>query len=401
MWEKSIDINEVRELRTKVNIWFGIGAIEKIADIAADMKKRGITKVLAVTGRGAYKCVWDKVTAALSANGIAWKLYDQVTPNPTVEQVDAAAAVGRDFGAQAVIAIGGGSPIDTGKSAAILLKYPDQNATQLFQYEFAPEDAVPVAAINLTHGTGTEANRVAVVTVTEKEYKPAIAYDCIYPTWSIDDPAVCCGLSPEQTRYVSIDAVNHVIEAATSKISSPYAVMLAKETVTLVGRYLPECLKDANDLNARYHLMYAAMLGGIAFDNALLHYTHALEHPLSAVKPELSHGLGLAILLPAVVKNIYPAKAQVLAEVLAGIVPGLKGNPAEAETAAKGVEDWLKSVGVSQKLSDEGFTEADIPKLTELAFTTPSLGMLLGLAPTEATETVVADIYRSSLKPMA
>lgn len=397
MWEKAIDINEVREIRTRVNVWFGVGASAKISDIADDMRKRGIARVLVVTGKNAYKCVWDKVTAAFTAQGIEWVCYHDVTPNPTVEQVDAAAAIGRTFCAQAVLAIGGGSPIDAGKSVAILLKHTDKTASELFEYLFTATEAAPIAVINLTHGTGTEANRFAVVTVTDKEYKPAIAYDCIYPTWSIDDPALCTGLSADQTRYVSIDAVNHVVEAATTTVSSPYAVMLAKETIRLVGTFLPEALKDSQDLNARYQLMFAAMLGGVAFDNALLHYTHALEHPLSAVKPELSHGLGLAMLLPAVVKNIYPVKSLILADIFSPVVPGLTGHPDEALKAARGIEQWLKSVGVTQKLSDEGFAESDIEKLTDLAFTTPSLGMLLGLAPTEATRETVAQIYRDSL----
>ena len=126
----------------------------------------------------------------------------------------------KDFGAKAVVAIGGGSPNDAGKSVAILLKYPDKTANDIYEFTFAPDEAAaPILAINLTHGTGTETNRFAVVTIPEKDYKLAIAYDCIYPTYAIDDPSLMVKLSPKQTRYVSIDAVNHVVEAATSKSS--------------------------------------------------------------------------------------------------------------------------------------------------------------------------------------
>ena len=174
-------------------------------------------------------------------------------------------------------------------------KYQNKTADELYEYKFAPESAVPIVAINLTHGTGSEANRFAVATVVKKDFKPAIAYDCIYPTYSIDDPKVCTKLSLKQTLYTSIDAINHVVEASTSKVASPYAISLAKETIRLVAKYLPLAAKNPEDLEARYFLMYAALLGGICFDNGLLHYTHALEHPLSAVKHDLSHGLGLAI----------------------------------------------------------------------------------------------------------
>ena len=142
------------------------------------------------------------------------------------------------------------------------------------------------------------------------------------------------------------------------------------------------------------------MLAGVCFDNGLLHYTHALEHPLSGIKPELTHGLGLSILLPAVVKEIYPVKAGVLADILAPLVPGLAGTPDEALSAAQGVEKWLAASGVPQKLADEGFAESDLDHLVELAFTTPSLDGLLSLAPTEADKAAVRRIYADSLNKL-
>ncbi len=395
MWENDIDIHEVREIRTRTSVYFGCGAINKIADIAADLKNKGVDKVIVMSGRNAYKATgaWDVVEKALKDNGVGYINYDKVTPNPTSIAVNEATKLAKDFGAKAVVAIGGGSPTDAGKSVAILLKYPDKNANDLYEFKFTPEEAVPIVAINLTHGTGTETNRFAVVTIPEKDYKPAIAYDCIYPMYAIDDPALMTKLSPKQTRYVSIDAVNHVVEASTSKVASPYAVTLAREVIALVGQYLPKAIENPDDLEARYYLAYAAMLGGVCFDNGLLHYTHALEHPLSAVKPELSHGLGLAMLLPAVVKNIYTAKAETLKYILEPIVK----DTSSAEKAAEGVYEWLKSVGVPSKLKDEGFTGADIPNLVNLAFTTPSLDGLLAIAPTEATKAAVEEIYRNSL----
>lgn len=401
MFKNSMNIHEVAELRLRSTIYFGCGAIEKIHDIADELVKRGIKKVLIVSGRGAYKATgaWDVIAPALEKRSIAYALYDKVTPNPTTTQIDEAVSFAKD--AQAVIAIGGGSPIDAGKSAAILLANPSYNAMDLYEMKFTPVNAVPIVAVNLTHGTGTEADRFAVATILEKEYKPAIAYDCIYPTWSIDDPALMTKLSPAQTRFVSIDAVNHCIEAATSKAASPLSISFAREVLALVAQYLPIAEKDPSDLEARYYLLYASMLAGVAFDNGLLHYTHALEHPLSGVKPELAHGLGLSMLVPAVVKEIYPAKAIVLADILAPMVPGLKGEPSEADMAAKGLEKWLAASGVPQKLEDEGFTANDLDKLVDLAFTTPSLGGLLSLAPTAGDRKAVRSIYENSLKPLA
>ncbi|RHW66008.1 iron-containing alcohol dehydrogenase [Clostridium botulinum] len=399
MWESKMAINEIREIRSKTTVYLGVGAIEKIYDIASNLKNMNIDKVLIVTGRGAYKKTgaWEYVEKALEKENITYILYNEVTPNPTVDQVDEAARMGNELGAKAVIGIGGGSPIDAAKSVAILLEYKDKTARDIYEFKFTPEKASPVIAINLTHGTGTEGDRFAVVSIPEKEYKPAIAYDCIYPLYAIDDPQLMVKLPIHQTCYVSVDAINHVVEASTSKVASPYTILLAKETVRLVSRYLPQALQHPGDLTARYYLTYASLIAGICFDNGLLHFTHALEHPLSGVKPDLSHGLGLGILLPSVIKEIYPSVSEVLADILSPIVCGLEGNPGEAEIAAKGIEKWLYSIGITEKLTDLGFKENDVEKLTKLAFETPSLDLLLSMAPIDADEKVVSNIFRNSL----
>ena len=361
MWEKDININEVKEIRTRTTVYFGVGAIKKIDDIAKVLKGKGIDKVIVMSGRNAYKATgaWDYVEKALKDNGIGYVNYAEVTPNPNTHHVNDAAKLAKDFGAKAVIAIGGGSPTDAGKSVAILLEYPEKTAEDIYDFTFAPEKAAPIVSINLTHGTGTETNRFAVVTNLEKNFKPA-----------------------------------------TSAVASPYSISLAKQVIELVAKYLPKAIANPEDLEARYYLAYAAMMGGVSFDNGLLHYTHALEHPLSAVKPELAHGLGLAILLPAVVKTIYKDRPHVLAEILAPIAPGLTGEPAEADKAAKLVQDWLFSVDVKEKLEDEGFTDADVERLTDLVYTTPSLGGLIDIAPSGNGRDVVREIYKNSVKPL-
>ncbi len=394
-WENDLNISEIREIRTRTTVYFGCGAIQKINDIAKLYITKGIDKVIVMSGKNAYKSTgaWSVVEKALKDNKIEYINYDKVTPNPTTDAIDEATKMARDFGAKAVITIGGGSPTDAGKSVAILLKYPNETGSSLYEFKFIPTEAAPVVAINLTHGTGSETNRFAVATILEKNYKPAIAYDCIYPEFAIDDPDLMLGLSPKQTRYVSIDAVNHVIEAATSTVASPYSITLARQVIELVGKYLPKAIENPSDKKARYYLCYAALMGGVCFDNGLLHYTHALEHPLSAMKPDFSHGLGLAILLPAVIKNIYPAKVETLKYILEPIAKDMTN----AEKAAGSVYEWLKSVDVPNKLKDEGFVESDVEKLTELAFTTPSLDGLLGIAPTKATRETVSAIYKESL----
>jgi len=397
-WESGIHIKNVSTIICGSKVFLGVGAIEKMDFIAGELKAKGVDCVLVMTGKAAYvkTGAWDHVTKALGKHGIKHVLYNKVQPNPETQQVDEAVAEAKAAGAKAVIGIGGGSPIDAGKSAAILLAYPDKTCRELYEAQFAPEKAVPFVAINLTHGTGSEINRFAVVTIPEKDYKPAIAYDCIYPLYSIDDPALMVTLPAHQTSYVSVDAVNHVIEAATTGLNNPFSITLAKEVMTLVAKYLPVALKKPDDLTARYFLTYAAMIAGTSFDNGLLHFTHALEHPLSGVKTDLSHGLGLAVLLPAIIKTIYPASAAILADVLAPVVPGLTGCPEEAQKAADGMRAWLASVGIKETLADIGFTKADVPRLVQLAFDTPGLAGLMACAPVPYDEKVVEAIYVES-----
>ena len=199
MWDALFNERDIKEIRTKTTTYLGVGAIAKIDDIVGELKARGIESLLCVTGGRSYKLTgaWDYVTATCARHGIRTTLYDKVTPNPTTDAIDEATALGRSAGAQAVLCIGGGSPIDAGKSAAIMLANPGKTAEELYTFAFTPTKAVPIVVINLTHGTGSEVDRFAVASITKLNYKPAIAYDCLYPLFSIDDPGLMTKLSPK------------------------------------------------------------------------------------------------------------------------------------------------------------------------------------------------------------
>ena len=404
LWEEGLDINQVFELRGKTSAFFGVGALEKFDFILKELKKEGISNILLVTDDVVYTKtgIKAKIEKMMGDNDVKYTVYNGIKPNPNTEMVDEIKKIGVHEGVTAVVGIGGGSHIDAAKSAAILIHHKNRkyNCSDLYEFRFTPEEAIPVIAVNTTHGTGTEVDRFAVVTIEEKEYKPAIAYDIIYPRYSINDPEVTKTLPWGQTTYTAIDAINHVTEAATTTVATPYSILLAKETIRLVEKYLPGAQENPDDLKSRYYLMYASSIAGICFDNGMLHFTHALEHPLSGVNPTLTHGLGLAILLPAVVKAVYPAKANVLAEIFEPIVPGLKGTADEALQCAQGIEKWLYRIGVDKKLVDEGFSEKDVDKLVRLSFETPSLEGLIKLAPVEGSRETVRQIYMDSLYPL-
>ena len=132
MWEKDININEVKEIISRAKVYFGVGAMHKIDDILKDLKSKGADKVIVISGRNAYKATgaWDIIEKALKDNNVGYVNYDRVTPNPTTDGIDEPKKIALDFGAKAVIAIGGGSPIDTGKSVSVLMdeKYQDKTA---------------------------------------------------------------------------------------------------------------------------------------------------------------------------------------------------------------------------------------------------------------------------------
>jgi alcohol dehydrogenase class IV len=399
MFERKINIYEVFEVKGRGICYFGVGALKKMKDIAKELASQDIKRVLVVTGKSAYRTcgAWDVVVKCFNETGIEYIHYDGITPNPTVQEIDQAVKLGLEFGAQAVLGIGGGSPIDSAKAVAVLLEHPGVSAEKLFTGEFMPERAKPILAINTTHGTGTEVDRYAVASIVEKGYKPGIGFNFTYPLYSIDDPTLTTSLSYEQTLYTTVDALNHVIEASTSQLRNPYTVLLAKETVRIIAHYLPQALIKPDDLNARYWLLYASMLAGIAIDTSMTHLTHVLEHPLSALKPELAHGHGLGILLPSVLLEIYPAMPEILAEVLSPIVPDLLGIPGENEEVAFAVEGWLRNLGLRERLSEVGFYEEDVEKLTELAMSTPLLSQGLLNAPVKVNEGLIRNIYLNSL----
>lgn len=405
MWKEKVNIEHVFTLQPARPItYFGVGAIEKMSDIAKELKKRNVNKIMLCCGRASYKTTgaWDKVRPILEENKIEYVLYDKVRPNPTYEICDEAAKIAREEGVDAIMGIGGGSPLDTAKTVAVLLKNPDKTARELYEKVVVVDEleAAPIICINLTHGTGTEVNRFAIAQ-SDKGFKPGILGRSIYPAFTIEDPNLTKTLPESQSIYTSLDALNHAFEATTTTVRNPYCTELGLSAARLVYRWLPVVRREPENLTARYWLMYANALAGISFDIALLHLTHALEHPLSALNPKTAHGNGLAALLPSVVKVTYPALPGVCADFFSPIIPRLKGDPSEAQHAAEEVEKWLAFVGSPEKLEGLGFGKDDVDALTRNAMESPLSKPLFGVSPVKVTEELIRSIYEESLTPIA
>ncbi len=396
-WEKKIDIRKVFVLQpTRPITYFGVGAVAKVGDILATLAAQGTDKILVVTDAIAYEAsgAWNTVKPALDAH-VSWKHYDKVRPNPTYANCEEAAGMGLEFGAGAILAIGGGSAMDTAKTAAVLMKHPGKKAVDFYEKGTPIDDAAPLILINTSHGTGSECDAFAVAQ-SDGEDKPAINSPHIYATYTIEDPALTATMPVKQTISTSIDAVNHALEAATTITTTPYSIGLARDAIRLVATYLPTAIVEPNNLTARYWLMYASAIAGISFDLGLLHITHAMEHAMSTLNAKVTHGDGLGILMPAMVKEIYPAVPEVVAALFAPIIPGLAGVPSEADFVVEKLREWCHGVGQSTSMAGY-YTEADIPALTKTTMDSSLSKLLLPLAPIPATEEVVARIFRNSL----
>ena len=392
-------MNRVLELRCGSVDYFGIGAINRFEHIMEQYRKRGIRRVGIVTGRSSYRLsgAWRVVKPVIEEKHLEYLHFDAITPNPTVDQIDEAVHLLKEVEPQLIIGIGGGSSLDASKVVAVLLRNRGITARDIYTGRFTPFEALPILSINLTHGTGSEVDRYAVATIPEERNKSGAAADCMYPEYAIDDPELMLSLPDKEVLYTSLDALNHLVEAATTKLSSPYTVMLAKEGIALIHKWLPRAIEDRQDIEARYWLLYASILGGIAIDCAVVHITHPLEHTLSAFRPGLEHGLGLTILLPSVIKVIYPAVAETLSGILRPITGTLKGTPDEAEGIAQSLREWIESLGVSQRLRDVGFTDDDIPELVRYVRRSQGESGSLSLAPVKVTDEMIKEIYRESL----
>lgn len=396
-WEKKIDIGRVFVLQpTRPVTYFGVGALAKLDDILAGLSRQGHRCILVVSDATAYKTcgAWATVQPLLEAS-FSWRLFDGARSNPTFANCDAAAAAGTAVKADAVLAIGGGSALDTAKTAAMLLKHPGKKAEDFYEKGVPIRGALPIVAVNTVHGTGSECDGFAMAQ-SDGQGKPAIRSPFLYPTYTIEDPALTVTLPVRHTVFTAIDALCHALEAATAVTASPYCIALAKEAVRLIALWLPTATAQPGNLAARYWLMYASAVAGISFDLGMLHVTHALEHAMSALNAAITHGEGLGILLPAVLRELYPAAPEILAELLRPLAPGLTGLPGEADTAVSLVREWLTAVGQPTSLAAY-FTGADVPALTRMTLKAPFSKNLLPLAPIRVDEAVVQRIFQRSL----
>ena len=351
------------------SIKFGAG---RIAELPAACAQAGITRPLLVTDKGlADLPITAQVLDIMEAADLGRAMFSQVDPNPNEKNLDAGVAAYKNGGHDGVIAFGGGSGLDLGKMVAFMAG----QSRPVWDYEDvddwwtrADADAIaPIIAVPTTAGTGSEVGRASVITNSETHVKKIIFHPKVLPTVVICDPELTTGMPQSITAGTGLDAFAHCVEAYSSPFYHPMSQGMALEGMRLVKDYLPRAYADGTDLEARAHMMSAALMGATAFQKGL-GAIHAMSHPVGAVFGT-HHGTTNAVCMPAVLKLNAPEihNRFRLAAAYLDISGGFDGF-------CSFVQDFNDALGIPRKLSNMGVDAARIDDLVAEAVRDPSCG---------------------------
>ncbi len=342
--------------------YFGAGCVKKIGDEAVE---RHLKCAFIVTDRNLIKFgTLAPVIEALQKSNIDFRIFDEVVPNPTISVIQHGVQVFQSYGCDFLVAVGGGSPIDTAKAISIVAANPEySDIRSLEQVIQTPKLGVILFAVPTTAGTASEVTRDYVITDEARARKFLVADDNCIPRVAFIDARMMMGMPASLAAATGMDALTHAIEAYVSKSSWDMTDIFALKAVECIGKYLkPSC---SGLENAREQMALAQYLAGMAFSNAGLGACHALAHPLGG-RCHVAHGVANAILLPSVMEFNAPFvgdKFRSIAKAL-GIHGTAKMTVEQANQAAiDAVRALSKQVGIPQKLSDVHVAEADIPDL--------------------------------------
>jgi alcohol dehydrogenase len=302
------------EFFAPVKILAGVRALEQIS---FELQTLGASRPLLVTDAGVRRNgLVDPVARALTEGGTPFAAsYEDIPADSSIAVVSACARTYRDNGCDAIIAIGGGSVIDTSKAANILVS---EGGDDVRRYEGAgalKRPLKPFFAIPTTAGTGSEVTIAAVIADPERAVKLAFTSPFLLPTVAVIDPRMTLTLPPFLTAATAMDALTHATEAYISMAKNPLSDAFATTAIAKIVRNLPIVLDKPSDESARYELALAATMAGIAFSNSMTSLVHALGHQLGAVC-HLHHGLCMGLLLPYVLEYNLAARADEIGELL-------------------------------------------------------------------------------------
>jgi len=350
-------------------IKFGNGRIKELADACA---ATGMKNPLLVTDKGLANLPITQTTLdIMDAAGLGRAMFSDVDPNPNEKNLEAGVAMYKAGGHDGVIAFGGGSGLDLGKMVAFMAG----QTRPLWDYEDvgdwwtrADADAIaPIIAVPTTAGTGSEVGRASVITNSVTHVKKIIFHPKVLPSIVICDPELTVGMPKFITAGTGMDAFAHCLEAYSSPHYHPMSQGIAVEGLRLVKEYLPRAYADAGDLEARAHMMSAAMMGATAFQKGL-GAVHALSHPIGAVYGT-HHGTTNAVVIPPVLDFNRPY-IEGRIEVLNGYL-GIKGG---FDGFRAYVVELNDSLSIPKNLTEMGVEASRIDELSVMAMADPSVG---------------------------
>jgi len=277
-------------------LYIGGGAV---AEVTTALARLGACRPLIVTDRYMESSgLLAKVTDRLDAAGIAWGVFSDTVPDPTTEVVEAGAAVLRTGDYDSLIALGGGSPIDTAKAMSVLAA----NGGRMRDYKVPndiPKTGLPLVAIPTTAGTGSEVTRFTVITDSERDEKMLIMGLACCPAAAIIDYELTLTMPWRLTADTGLDSLTHAIEAYVSRKASPFTDGVAKAAMGLIARHIRSACEQPDNRAAREAMMLGATQAGMAFSNASVCLVHGMSRPIGAFF-HVPHGLSNAMLLPEI-----------------------------------------------------------------------------------------------------
>lgn len=346
---------------------FGKGTVEKIGEY---LKKDGIRKVLMLYGGGSIKKngVYEKVVRSLHDNGIEKVEVSGVRPNPVLSKVHEAIQVARENNVEAILAVGGGSVVDSAKAIAAGFYY-DGDIWDAFIGKYNVKKALPLYVILTMSATGTEMNGNAVVTNEKTQEKFYFSSKHVYPVLSIVDPTTQYSLPANQVVYGAIDAISHVMEYYFDVAGSDLIDRIDEGIIKTLMETTEVILKEPENYEARANFCLATTLAlngltGLGTTGGDWS-SHELEHAISAFNPDIAHGAGLAIVFPAWMTCVKEQISEKLIKFGKNVF-GMSGEFSPDDVINQ-LKSWYRKVGAPVTLKEVGISKEDIEKLTEIA----------------------------------
>ena len=357
----------VRRIMLNSTSYFGQGAIQEIVN---EIKNRHFKKALVTSTPDLFEFkVATKVTDLLDEAGIEYAIYDGIKPNPTIENVTAGVDACKAAGADVIVAVGGGSPIDTSKAIATIITNPEfADVRSLEGLAPTKNPCLPIIAVTTTSGTAAEVTINYVITDVEKNRKFVCVDPHDIPIVAIVDPDMSASMPTGLCAATGMDALVHAVEGYITKGAWELTDMLHLKAIEIIGRSLRSAV--AGDYAGREAMSVGQYIAGMGFSNVGLGIVHSMAHPLSAVY-DIPHGKACAMLLTAVLKFNAPETGEKYREI-ARVMGVADVDAMDQETYRQAAIDVIQKladdVDIPKSLSEAGVKREDIPFLAESAF---------------------------------